>query len=194
MVAAGQKDAAIPAAPPLCMPPTAADTALHMSSQPPPLPDHAVTLARPRRVLIVDDHVRTLAAVAALLQAEYPRIEVVGTASDGAAALRLLAQAAPGVVVLDLDLGGERGLDLLPAIGRHADVKVIILSSSDDPLEKLRALDAGAVAFIHKYAPAGELVDAVLAAADLGVLSCRAGSTHPDKSVEASDSTKKAAE
>ncbi|MCG2576471.1 response regulator transcription factor [Dechloromonas sp. XY25] len=167
-----------------------------MSFDPPPPHDHAVTAASPRRVLVVDDHGRTLAAVAALLQAEYPRIDVVGTASDGPAALRLLAEAAPGIVVLDLDLGGERGLDLLPAIGRHPGVKVIILSSSDDPQEKVRALDAGAVAFIHKFAPAGELVGAVLAVAPqvpVGVLSCRAGSARPDKSVEASDSGKKPA-
>lgn len=162
MVATGQKNAAKPAAPPLCMPPTAADTGLHMSSDPPPPPDH-LALAGSRRVLVVDDHGRTLAAVAALLQAEYPRIEVVGTASDGPAALQLLAQAAPAVVVLDLDLGGECGLDLLPAISRHPGVKVIIFSSSDDPLAKVRALEAGAVAFIHKFAPAGELLGAVLA-------------------------------
>lgn len=169
-----------------------------MSFDPPAPPDHPATIASPRRVLVVDDHMLTLAAVAALLQQEYPRIDVVGTACDGPAALQLLTDVAPGVVVLDLDLGSERGLDLLPAIGRHSGVKVIILSSSDDPLEKVRALDAGAVAFIHKFAPAGELVGAILAAApggaDLGALSYLPGSARPDKSVEASDSTKKAAD
>ena len=95
--------------------------------------------SRPRRVLVIDDHAPTLAAVSGLLQREYPDIEVVGTAGNGEAALQLVRDAGPDVVVLDLSLGDEYGLDLMPAIGSHPGVAVIILSSSDDPLERSRA-------------------------------------------------------
>lgn len=135
--------------------------------------------------MIVDDHARTRVAVAALLQEEFPHIDVVGTAGDGHAALQKLHDTAPHVVVLDLDLGGEHGLDLMPAIGRHPGIEVIILSSSDDPQERIRALAAGAVAFISKFSPADELVDAILAvrpaAIAMGALSYPAGSAQPCK-------------
>jgi DNA-binding NarL/FixJ family response regulator len=121
-------------------------------------------LARPLRVLVVDDHAPTLAAIADLLEREYPRLEVVGIASDGAAALRVIGDAEPDVVVLDLDLGGEYGLDLMPAIRRHPGIVVVILTASDDPIERSRALRAGAVAFISKLAPVGELISTILAA------------------------------
>lgn len=185
MPVAGEKDAAKPDAPPLCVPRTAVETAASMTSDRIFPLDSPASIAQARRVLIVDDHVRTLAAVAALLQAEYPRIDVVGTASNGQAALRKLRDTAPDVVVLDLDLGGERGLDLMPAIGRHAGVAVIILSSSDDPLERAQALCAGAAAFISKFSPAEELVDAILAACPetggVGALSPPPGSARPGK-------------
>lgn len=147
--------------------------------------DAPVSVARTRRVLIVDDHAGTLAAVSAVLQQEYPRIDVVGTAGNSHAALRYLRDAPPDVVVLDLDLGEEDGLDLMPAISRHPDIDVIILSSSDDPLERIRALGAGALAFISKFSPAEELIAAIVAARPevigAGALSCATGSADPGK-------------
>lgn len=155
-----------------------------MSDQTPPIAA-PVSAVKTRRVLIVDDHARTLAAVAALLQQEYPRIDVVGTASDGNMALQIIRDAVPNVVVLDLELGDEHGLDLMPAIARFPGVEVIVLSSSDDPLARAQALDAGALAFISKFSPAEELIAAILAlcpgATGTGALSCAAGSAEPGK-------------
>lgn len=121
-------------------------------------------VAWPRRVLIVDDHAATLAALRSLLEREYPRIEVVGTASDGDTAMQIVRRVAPDVVVLDLDLGGEYGLDLMPAIGGRQGAAVVILTASDDPLERTRALAAGAEAFVSKFSPAEALIAAILAA------------------------------
>lgn len=124
----------------------------------------SATIARSRRVLIVDDHALTLAALEALLEREYPRIEVVATASDGATAIRLIHDTEPDVVVLDLDLGDECGLDLMPAISRLPGIAVIILSASDDPLQRPRSLAAGAADFVSKLSPAGVLIAAILTA------------------------------
>lgn len=141
------------------------------------------TMAGSRRVLIVDDHAPTLAAVEALLEREYPHIEIVATASDGATALRLLRETSPDVVVLDLNIGDEYGLDLMPGFCRHPEVAVIILTASDDPLERASALAAGAAAFISKLSPAAELIAAVLAVRpeEVGGLSSEAGSPLPGK-------------
>lgn len=119
--------------------------------------------AGPRRVLIVDDHAPTRTAIKALLEQEHPHIQVIATAKDSATAMRVVRDAVPDVVVLDLNLGDEYGLDLLPEIGRHPGVAVIILTGSGDPLERAKALAAGAAAFISKISPAGELIAAILA-------------------------------
>lgn len=116
-----------------------------------------------RHVLVVDDHAPTLAAIAALLDLEQPDIEVVGTARDGADALRLAQEAAPDVVVLDLDLDGENGLELIPTLTLNCGAAVIILTSSNDPQKRRQGFAAGARAFVSKYAPSGELVAAILA-------------------------------
>lgn len=154
-----------------------------MTPDQPPSLDEPVSDAKTRRVLIVDDHAGTLAAVAAVLQQEYPRIDVVGTAGNCHAALLRLYDVSPDVIVLDLDLGEEHGLDLMPAIGRHPGIEVIILSSSDDPLDRIRAFGAGAVAFISKFSRAEELIAAVLetrlGSAKTGALSCATGTAAP---------------
>jgi len=131
---------------------------------------HAIA---PLRVLIVEDHAPTRTAIALLLEREFPRMVVIGTACDGAAALRAVVESAPEVVVLDLDLDGKDGLELIPAISR--DIAVIILTSSDDLMARPRALAAGATAFVSKLSPAQELISAILAVrpglADIGALS-----------------------
>ncbi len=116
-----------------------------------------------RHVLVVDDHAPTLAAISTLLDFEQPDIEVVGTARNAAGALRLAHDVAPDVVVLDLDLDGENGLELIPTLTLNCGAAVIILTSSNDPQKRRQGFAAGARAFVSKYAPSGELVAAILA-------------------------------
>lgn len=151
-----------PHAPPLCALRARGDTKA-MNPERIPVAAAPAALAGSRRVLIVDDHAPTVAAIRALLEREYPRIEVVGAASDGGTALRLIRATAPDIVVLDLNLGDEYGLDLMPEIGLYPGIAVIILTASDDVLARTRALAAGAAAFISKLSPASELIAAILA-------------------------------
>lgn len=116
-----------------------------------------------RHVLVVDDHAPTLAAISTLLDFEKPDIEVVGTARDAVGALRLAHDIAPDVVVLDLDLDGENGLELIPTLTLKCGAAVIILTASNDPQKRRQGFAAGARAFVSKYAPSGELIAAVLA-------------------------------
>lgn len=128
-----------------------------------------------RHVLVVDDHAPTLAAIAALLELEQPEIEVVGTARDCAGALRLAHDASPDVVVLDLDLDGEDGTELIGPLAEQYGATVIILTSSNDPQMRRRSFAAGAHAYVSKFAPSAELIHAILAvqpkAAGIGGLS-----------------------
>jgi len=116
-----------------------------------------------RHVLVVDDHAPTLAAISTLLSFEQPDIEVVGIAHDAINALRLAHEVAPDVVVLDLDLDGENGLNLIPALTLECGAAVIILTSSNDPQKKRQGLAAGARAFVSKYSPSDDLIAAILA-------------------------------
>ena len=147
-------------------------------------------LTEGRRVLLVDDHAPTRTAIKALLESLYPCVTVVSTASDSTTALRLISQAVPDIIVLDIQLGDEYGLDLLPAIARQPAIAVIVLSASSDAQDRRRAFAAGAVAYISKYSPAKELVTAILATCPrrIGGLSCGAGTVLPPKQVQCSDS------
>lgn len=153
----------------------------------------AVTVPAPfaevRRVLLVDDHAPTRTAIKALLDSQCPCIEVVATAGDSATALRLISQASPNIVVLDIQLGDECGLDLLPVLARQPSLAVIVLSASYIPQDRRSAFATGAAAFISKYSPAEELIAAILATCPrrIGGLSCGTGTVLPRKPVECSD-------
>ncbi|WP_159766707.1 response regulator [Streptomyces sp. HM190] len=107
------------------------------------------------RCLIVDDSARFLEAARPLLERE--GIRVVGVASTGAEALARTAELAPDVVLLDLDLAGESGLDVAPALARTAPSAAIVLTSAH-PLEDVRELVEAAPVrgFLHKAGLSGQ--------------------------------------
>ena len=108
--------------------------------------------AAPTRVLVVDDSALARQVITELLRRD-PDIEVVGTAHDGASALRAIAQLAPQVVTLDFEMPGMSGLDVLDRLrATSSDVAVLIVSGFADPAceRRLTALSRGAVDFIAK--------------------------------------------
>jgi len=119
---------------------------------------------RPVTVLVVDDHAAIRAGIAKLIDAERPRLNCVGTASTPVEALTHTREAQPQVVVLDVNLDGEDGLALIPALHDAAPCAVVVLTSLADPHVALHALRQGARACLHKTAPATELIAAIFAA------------------------------
>ena len=112
------------------------------------------------RVVIVDDHPMWREGVARdLAEAGF---EVVGTAGDGAAAVRVATATRPDVVVLDLQLPVMSGVE---AAGRLVALepapKVLVLSASGEQQDVLDAMKAGATGYLVKSASAEELRDAV---------------------------------
>jgi DNA-binding NarL/FixJ family response regulator len=100
------------------------------------------------RVLIVDDHPVVRRGIISLLS-NHDDFEVVGEAATTASALQLIEQLKPDIVLLDIRLPGESGLDLLHHIKPFAS-KVLILTSFDDEEHVLAALQGGAYGFILK--------------------------------------------
>jgi len=116
------------------------------------------------KVLVVDDHDAVLGGLARLIEAEAPRLQVAGLARTGAEALRLAVDASPDIIVLDLLLGNESGLDLLPALKQASGAAVIVLTSVCDARARVMARQRGASAYVSKLAPAAELIAAIDAA------------------------------
>lgn len=114
------------------------------------------------KLLIVDDHDIVRQGVRRLL-ALLPDSDVfeAGTADDG---FDTYMREKPAVVVLDINLAGGSGLELLTRV-RNADpnARVVMFSMHADPAYANRALRSGALGFVGKSASADELIEAVKA-------------------------------
>jgi DNA-binding NarL/FixJ family response regulator len=106
--------------------------------------------ARPLKVLIADDHPLMLAGIRrALERAE--DIEVVGEARSGPEAMRLIERRQPQLALLDLRMPGASGAEAIEHIRTTwPEVKVVVLSASEDRASIDSALRAGASAYVIK--------------------------------------------
>ena len=113
------------------------------------------------RVALVDDHKILRQALRALLEKEED-IEVVGEAGEGCEALRLAAEFAPDLVIMDIGMPGVNGIEITRQLLKcQPTVKVIALSASSDKRSVLDMLEAGASGYIIKAAAGDELVKAI---------------------------------
>ena len=120
----------------------------------------------PLRVLIVDDHVGIRIGIASLINAESPSMCCVGAVGTPNEALAHTSELQPDVVVLDVNLAGEDGLALIPALHGSARCAVVVLTSLVDHRISVRAHELGATACLHKTAPATDLLACIAAARD----------------------------
>jgi DNA-binding NarL/FixJ family response regulator len=119
----------------------------------------------PIRLLIVDDHPVVRDGLRGMLAAD-PSLEVVGEASDGAEAIRLVELLRPDVVLMDLRMPGLGGVAAIKALAeRSAEARVLVLTTYDSDSDVTPALEAGATGYLLKDAPQEQLVRAIQAAA-----------------------------
>jgi DNA-binding NarL/FixJ family response regulator len=113
----------------------------------------------PVRVVLVDDHEMILAGLQAMLAGFSGRVRVVGQAGTSRDAVRLVAALRPDVVLLDVRLGPESGLDLCRDLTTQSpDTRVVFLSVYDDEQYVFEALRAGAGGYLLKRVDGLELV------------------------------------
>ena len=117
--------------------------------------------AKPINVFLVDDHRTILWGLEQLVQSAAPRMAVVGTATSCAEMFAGLARTEPDVILLDLDLGGESGLDCLEKIGQQSAAMVLVLTGSSDPQIHQRAIVRGARGVVHKQQSADVILRAI---------------------------------
>jgi DNA-binding NarL/FixJ family response regulator len=102
------------------------------------------------RVLVVDDHPLVLDGIAAVLAGD-PELTLVGTAETGERALAIASTEAPDVVLLDVGLGAESGLDLIEPLSKAAPLAhVVMLTVADDAYSVQEALRRGARGYLLK--------------------------------------------
>jgi two-component system, chemotaxis family, protein-glutamate methylesterase/glutaminase len=103
------------------------------------------------RVLVVDDSALMRKLIPAIL-ARDPSIEVVGTAMDGAFALKKIEELRPDVVTLDLEMPRMDGMETLRLIMQRAPIPVILFSthSKEGAYSTFKALALGAIDFVAK--------------------------------------------
>lgn len=115
------------------------------------------------RILTVDDHPLLRKGIAALVNAE-PDMKLVAEASNGEEAIEAFRSHRPDVTLMDLQMPGLNGLE---AIGRirseFPDARIIVLTTYTGDIQVLRALKAGARAYILKGHVHKELLEAVRA-------------------------------
>ncbi|GAA1532154.1 two-component system response regulator DesR [Microbacterium ginsengiterrae] len=113
------------------------------------------------RLVIVDDQAMLRGALAALLELE-DDLSVIGVAGDGAEAVRVVAETAPDVCLMDIQMPGVDGITATREVrAAHAGTRVLIVTTFARPGYLRAALDAGASGFVVKDAPAEQLADAV---------------------------------
>lgn len=119
------------------------------------------------RVLLADDQALVRAGFKALLDAQ-PDIEVVGEADDGEEALRMAAESAPNVVLMDIRMPGMDGLEATRRIVRDEALertRIVILTTFDEDEYVFEALRIGASGFLVKDTDPEVLLQGVRAVA-----------------------------
>jgi two-component system response regulator NreC len=119
----------------------------------------------PVRIVLADDHSVVRAGLRFLLDAE-TGFEVVAEAANAHDAARYVRGHHPDVLILDLNMPGGSGLELIPRMREEApETRIVVLTMQRDPAFARQALSAGAVGYVLKDAADGELVLAVRLAA-----------------------------
>ncbi|MDQ4045599.1 MAG: response regulator transcription factor, partial [Chloroflexota bacterium] len=116
-------------------------------------------------VLFVDDHTAFRAALAFMLDRE-DDISIVGQAGSVAEARAVLQRSPVDVALVDLDLGGEDGTELVHAIrSHHPEAVAVVLTGNPSPESRALAVAAGAVGVLYKTTSIPDVAAAVRQAA-----------------------------
>ena len=118
------------------------------------------------RLMVVDDQPVILRGLSMILDAE-PDIDVVAQAKDGLEAERIALEIIPDVIVMDLNMPGQSGVEATRNISAaHPDIHIIVLTTFDDDDTVFEAVRAGALSYLLKDVSEAEIVDTVRAVQD----------------------------
>jgi len=115
------------------------------------------------RILLVDDQKLIRQGLKALLEID-PEIDIIGSASDGQAAIEQVGILNPDIMLIDIRMPGMDGVTATRIVSeRFPETKIIVLSGYDDEEYLAEALRSGAKGYLLKDTPAEELVNVIRA-------------------------------
>ena len=113
------------------------------------------------RIVLADDHPIVLTGLRNLIESE-PDFAVVGEATSGPEALKVIRDTRPDIAIVDISMPGMSGIVLTRRLSEEAkDVKILMLTLHEDRAYLKQALDAGARGYVVKRSAAANLVSAV---------------------------------
>lgn len=114
------------------------------------------------RVLLADDHAVVREGYRRLLE-KHGGVEVIGEAGDGAEAYRLFQQLTPDVIVMDLAMPGQGGVEAIRHIRqREARARILVFTMHQSAAFALKAMEAGARGYVTKSSAPAILIHALL--------------------------------
>lgn len=120
-------------------------------------------MARPIRILTVDDHVMLREGIAAIVGAESD-MEIVGEATTGAEGVQAFRALRPDVTLMDLQMPEMTGFEAITAIKAEAPgARIVVLTTYEGDVQAVRALKAGASAYLLKSSLIDELLNTIRA-------------------------------
>jgi DNA-binding NarL/FixJ family response regulator len=118
-------------------------------------------MTSPIRILTVDDHALLRGGIAALVSTQSD-MEIVGDASNGREAIQQFRTLRPDVTLMDIQMPGVDGIEALIAIrAEFPNARVIVLTTYKGDVQAMRALKAGAQAYLLKGLLQKELLDTI---------------------------------
>lgn len=118
-------------------------------------------MSKPIQVLIVDDHALVREGLRSVIERQTD-MQVCGEAEDATSALQLVRDRQPNVAVVDLTLRSGSGLELIGDLrARNPGLRILVSSMHDENLFAERALQAGAMGYVHKQEGSERIVAAI---------------------------------
>lgn len=115
------------------------------------------------RILVIDDHPLLREGIAALIAGQ-DDMELVGQAGTGREGIDLFRSLRPDITLMDLQMPDKNGIEAIVAIrGLDPEARVIVLTTYSGDVQVVRAMEAGARAYLLKNALHKELLDAIRA-------------------------------
>lgn len=117
----------------------------------------AGTVKKPIQILLVDDHQSFIDGLQMLINSNKYVMQVIGTANNREEALKAAIEKKPDLILLDVDLGSDNGIEVLPELLEKTEAKVIMLTGAQDQKIHEEAILSGAHGILLKNS-AGEII------------------------------------
>lgn len=121
----------------------------------------AIPLKKPIDILLVDDHQSFIDGLKMLIDVNKTVMQVVSTANNREAALKAAAEHRPDLILLDIDLGDDNGLEILPELIEKTGAKVLMLTGVQDQQVHEKAIIDGAHGVLLKNSTGPTILKAI---------------------------------